>query len=308
MPANHNGSGSALEAVLSFYSHVVTVNAEGDSLVSEETLEGLGTTGFLLQALFGSLLKLAKPDPNYVSRPSPNTPPLADSEIPQSLAPSDEEDKDKSTDMATKKASIRSAYGSASVAATTNTTNSSAGTPVSGQVFADTVQRPIPNFEGAEQNDFRDFSDLAKALHEAVKTRLTDLLPEPGYFLAGAVSGGVSRTATAPLDRLKVFLLVNTKPPANAALGAVKHGHPLVAIKTAGGPIAEAVVSLWKAGGLRTFFAGEIQFRKLRAGVANWLSGNGLNVVKIMPESAIRVNRLVRRSRGDAILRMLTLT
>lgn len=92
-----------------------------------------------------------------------------------------------------------------------------------------------------------------------------------GYFLAGAISGGVSRTATAPLDRLKVYLLVNTKSSANLALDAAKHGNALSALKNAGRPIGDAVMSLWKAGGFRTFFA-----------------GNGLNVVKIMPETAIR--------------------
>ncbi|KAL2255914.1 hypothetical protein VTK26DRAFT_2486 [Humicola hyalothermophila] len=92
-----------------------------------------------------------------------------------------------------------------------------------------------------------------------------------GYFLAGAVSGGVSRTATAPLDRLKVYLLVNTKAGTDAAIVAAKNGRPLVALRNASGPIVDAIVNLWKTGGIRTFFA-----------------GNGLNVVKIMPESAIR--------------------
>ncbi|KXX75009.1 Calcium-binding mitochondrial carrier SAL1 [Madurella mycetomatis] len=133
------------------------------------------------------------------------------------------------------------------------------------------IQQPILQYEDTEQSGAQDISDLLDEDPERVKTRLTDLLPEPGYFLAGAVSGGVSRTATAPLDRLKVYLLVNTKNTSTAALAAAKHGRPLAALRNAGGPIAEAIVSLWKAGGLRTFFA-----------------GNGLNVVKIMPESAIR--------------------
>ncbi|CRK31765.1 hypothetical protein BN1723_018465, partial [Verticillium longisporum] len=54
------------------------------------------------------------------------------------------------------------------------------------------------------------------------KTKLTSYIPDPGYFLAGAVAGGVSRTATAPLDRLKVYLLVNTKSSADTALAALK--------------------------------------------------------------------------------------
>ncbi|RXG43636.1 hypothetical protein VDGE_01237 [Verticillium dahliae] len=92
-----------------------------------------------------------------------------------------------------------------------------------------------------------------------------------GYFLAGAVAGGVSRTATAPLDRLKVYLLVNTKSSADTALAALKQGRPLVALANAGKPFGDAFRDLWQAGGMRSLFA-----------------GNGLNVIKIMPESAIK--------------------
>ncbi|ROV93024.1 hypothetical protein VPNG_09438 [Cytospora leucostoma] len=106
-------------------------------------------------------------------------------------------------------------------------------------------------------------------------SRLTQYLPEPGYFIAGALAGGISRTATAPLDRLKVYLLVNTQTKAGktgALLNAAKAGlPPSAAVKTADKPIRDAVLRLWKAGGLRTFFA-----------------GNGLNVIKIMPETAIK--------------------
>ncbi|EOO00393.1 putative calcium dependent mitochondrial carrier protein [Phaeoacremonium minimum UCRPA7] len=107
--------------------------------------------------------------------------------------------------------------------------------------------------------------------NETTRFKLTQYLPEPGYFVAGALAGGISRTATAPLDRLKVYLLVNTKATTNIAIDAAKHGHPLSAIRKAGRPITSAVMELWKAGGFRTFFA-----------------GNGLNVVKIMPETAVK--------------------
>lgn len=119
------------------------------------------------------------------------------------------------------------------------------------------VKAPILHFESAQQSDAA--PEILAVTEEEVKgiaTRLTDLLPEPGYFLAGAVSGGVSRTATAPLDRLKVFLLVNTNTKANVAVAAAKSGQPLTALRNAGGPIVDAVVNLWKTGGIRTFFAG----------------------------------------------------
>lgn len=69
------------------------------------------------------------------------------------------------------------------------------------------------------------------------------------YLIAGGVAGVTSRTATAPLDRLKVVLQVQTT-------------HSLI------GP---AVKNIWKEGGLLGFYR-----------------GNGLNVLKVAPESAIK--------------------
>ncbi|KAK3015747.1 hypothetical protein RJ639_007874 [Escallonia herrerae] len=69
------------------------------------------------------------------------------------------------------------------------------------------------------------------------------------YLIAGGVAGATSRTATAPLDRLKVVLQVQTT-----------RAHILPAVK-----------NIWKEGGFLGFFR-----------------GNGLNVVKVAPESAIK--------------------
>jgi solute carrier family 25 phosphate transporter 23/24/25/41 len=88
------------------------------------------------------------------------------------------------------------------------------------------------------------------------KIRLTSFVPDPGYFLAGAIAGGVSRTATAPLDRLKVYLLVNTSIRTETALEALKQGRPIVAIKNAARPFTDAVKDLFRSGGARGFFAG----------------------------------------------------
>ncbi|KIV87720.1 hypothetical protein PV11_03249 [Exophiala sideris] len=97
-----------------------------------------------------------------------------------------------------------------------------------------------------------------------------DFLPPLGYFIAGGVAGIVSRTATAPLDRLKVYLIAQTSPKA-ATMKAVKEGRPFGMLKNFGRPLVDACKDLWAAGGLRSLFA-----------------GNGLNVVKVMPESAIK--------------------
>ncbi|KAF2311600.1 hypothetical protein GH714_025180 [Hevea brasiliensis] len=69
------------------------------------------------------------------------------------------------------------------------------------------------------------------------------------YFIAGGLAGAASRTATAPLDRLKVVLQVQTT-----------HARLVPAIK-----------KIWKKDGFLGFFR-----------------GNGLNVVKVAPESAIK--------------------
>ncbi|EPS60241.1 hypothetical protein M569_14562, partial [Genlisea aurea] len=69
------------------------------------------------------------------------------------------------------------------------------------------------------------------------------------YLIAGGVAGAASRTATAPLDRLKVILQVQT---AKAHIGP-------------------AVKNIWREGGVSGFFR-----------------GNGINVLKVAPESAIK--------------------
>ncbi len=91
-----------------------------------------------------------------------------------------------------------------------------------------------------------------------------------GYFIAGGLAGMVSRTATAPLDRLKVYLIAQTSPK-KAVVEAAKEGAPVQAVRHIGQPLIDATKELWRAGGIRSLFA-----------------GNGLNVVKVMPESAIK--------------------
>jgi len=102
----------------------------------------------------------------------------------------------------------------------------------------------------------------SKSSDETVaKTRkhmLTEFLPDPGYFLAGGVAGVVSRTATAPLDRLKVYLIAQTGLK-KEAVQAVKSGSPVLASKVATRPLVEAFKALWGMGGIRSMFAGETQ-------------------------------------------------
>ncbi|GJJ72934.1 solute carrier family 25 (mitochondrial phosphate transporter), member 23/24/25/41 [Entomortierella parvispora] len=97
------------------------------------------------------------------------------------------------------------------------------------------------------------------------------------YLLAGAIAGGVSRTVTAPLDRLKVYLITNSVPAlAGPAAQASLKNIPKFSGSSAVAPVKQrllwnAITELYQQGGLKTFFR-----------------GNGLNIIKIAPESAIK--------------------
>ena len=122
-----------------------------------------------------------------------------------------------------------------------------------------------------------------------VKPMLIAYVPNPGYFIAGGLAGIISRTSTAPLDRLKVYLIAQTGVKEEAAKAA-KGGAPLQALKHGSGALLNACKDLWRAGGMRSLFAGTflIMAREHAGLLLTSILGNGLNVVKVMPESAIK--------------------
>jgi len=84
------------------------------------------------------------------------------------------------------------------------------------------------------------------------------------FLLAGGISGAVSRTCTAPFDRLKVFLI--TRPPHLGGCPLPSQPSPVnMAV------FKNAVARIYAEGGVLAFW-----------------TGNGLSVAKIFPESAIK--------------------
>jgi len=84
------------------------------------------------------------------------------------------------------------------------------------------------------------------------------------FLLAGGIAGAVSRTCTAPFDRLKIFLI--TRPPDLGGL-SLSPKAPVRGVRA----IATAVARIYAEGGVLAFW-----------------TGNGLSVIKILPESAIK--------------------
>lgn len=144
----------------------------------------------------------------------------------------------------------------------------------SAQATAKSIPVTFPWDPGDQDTQYEDIYDPDDSAEDQHASRemflLTDIFPPVGYFVAGGIAGVVSRTATAPLDRLKVYLIAQVGVK-DDAIHHAKSGAPLKAAKTAGRPLMEATKALWRMGGMRSLFA-----------------GNGLNVVKVMPESAIK--------------------
>ncbi|KAF2131720.1 calcium dependent mitochondrial carrier protein [Dothidotthia symphoricarpi CBS 119687] len=218
-----------LHAVMSYFSATMKVNPEGDVLISDDTVQGLGTAQRFLHFFFGSLFLVAKSAPyasDYITLPE-----MAARSTPQT-----------------------------------------------------TISQTFP----PRLDDDGEFdSPLEKTQMEIVEsfgTMLIACVPNPGYFVAGGLAGIVSRTSTAPLDRLKVYLIAQTDVT-KEAVAAVKHGNIVRAALNAWRPLATATKELWQAGGLQSLYA-----------------GNGLNVVKVMPESAIKFGSYEAAKRAFAKL------
>ena len=84
-------------------------------------------------------------------------------------------------------------------------------------------------------------------------------------FFSGAVSGICSRTLTAPLDRIKLVLQAGSPKCRKGSSKSFAYSGGRNA------PIVEIARGIIRDGGLRAFW-----------------QGNGANVLKVMPESAVK--------------------
>ena len=108
-----------------------------------------------------------------------------------------------------------------------------------------------------------DLHDDGEDKHEAWK-----------FLIAGGIAGAVSRTVTAPFDRLKVYLITSSDTPSifTSKSGNTTLTKPLTTSFDAGRNLWSAVVRIYTTGG----------------GISAFWVGNGLNILKIFPESAIK--------------------
>lgn len=179
------------------------INPEGDVLISDDTIQGLGIAQQFLQSLFGSLFLVARTRPqSFHSSHHLEFAGTASSEVPH--------------------------Y---------------------------TVSQTLPPRSDIEDHD-APVAEMQKGLSQSFKSVLIACVPNPGYFVAGGVAGIVSRTSTAPLDRLKVYLIAQTSVTKETVVAA-KSGNVFRAAFNAWRPLVAATKELWNAGGMRSLYAGK---------------------------------------------------
>ncbi|CCD25570.1 Ca(2+)-binding ATP:ADP antiporter SAL1 NDAI_0F02520 [Naumovozyma dairenensis CBS 421] len=130
------------------------------------------------------------------------------------------------------------------------------------------------------------FNEDVELSSEGDMTLINDFVKGFGYFIAGGLSGVISRTATAPFDRIKVFLIARTDLSSTLlnSKATVLAKNPKANLNKLRSPITKAITTLYRQGGVRAFYV-----------------GNGLSVFKVCPESSIKFGtfELVKRAMSN---------
>lgn len=143
---------------------------------------------------------------------------------------------------------------------------------------AERVDFPPPSLDTHQEQTLIENQEAEKEKKEQPRENWLGGEQAVKFLLAGGIAGAVSRTATAPFDRLKVFLITRQPDLADSLkrqVGPVSNPVTIGKVSgiTAGSArgLGRAVAHIYAEGGLAAF----------------WV-GNGLNVIKIFPESAIK--------------------
>jgi len=247
MPAKDPG----LRAILSYFSAGVKVNAEGDVTVNDETIESLGMMRSVFPTfmftMFGTVGNLLRPQMRDRAPEGMGS---------YGLATAARQQQQQAHLVKGNTQGLQDQSGiiypnlnhTGPSLVTTDSDILDSGYPIAAG------SAPASRKKVEEYNSQHPYQTLPQRLQVDWRV-LTDVFPNAGYFLAGAVAGIVSRTSTAPLDRLKVYL-INQTEAASRAVEAAKHGSPLQATKHAATPLINAMRELWAAGGVRSLFAG----------------------------------------------------
>ena len=208
-----------MKQIFSYYTTTVKLTAEGDVHLSDEALSGLGEIArFIKINFFGAITQL------YETPPQP---------------------------------SRKRKRGMYSTQTQSNTIASEPNPATFASYNVEHLTHPggsLPPRLARPSQPTPSAEHLSSRQHKRI--RLTDLAPSVGYFVAGGVAGITSRTATAPLDRLKVYLIAQTGS-ASEAVEAVKQAKPVAATKHGASTLWGACKDVWRAGGIRSLFAGE---------------------------------------------------
>lgn len=232
------------------------MNSEGDTLLSDDAVEGLGKK--FLTFCFGTIISITSPV-NLPSSRSISTNQTITPKIPISKnANGTMESSVHASVLHDTENSPLQAYGPETppISSYEVTKNASKLKPIQS---GPTCLIPIPTTASPSAQSSTSNRSSSGSVIIPEKDNLLTRSPTIGFFVAGAVAGAVSRTCTAPLDRLKTYLIANTAK-SQLAISAAAKGDIIAVVMHLGRPLTAAFRELWKSGGIRSLYSGTFYF------------------------------------------------